>query len=439
MAAPPTSTAPADGLGVRIRMYRVGFGDFFLLSVPTKSDGFAHVLVDCGVHAHDLGVMGAAVKQLKADTGGQLALVIMTHRHADHISGFGSERTQFATFRVERVWMSWFENRADDKALAIQAGIAQTAQALRAALAARAADGDTQYLHMAENALGVAKGGGNAGALAMLHSFKTAAGAPTPVDYYTAGDAPTLPPALAEAGLTAEIVGPPHDLALVAQMDNAAHQYLAAAAETETAAAPRPFDPAYNVAAFDCPEPLFTPAQMERRLQQAQPDALAAAAQRADNALNNQSLVVLFTFRRKTMLFSGDAQWGNWANFLFGGPLGSPGHTGLTPESKAILGALDFYKVGHHGSTNATPMDVVEAMKAGCAAMCSTDPGAYGHEDKGTEVPRVPLMTALEGKTNGRLARSDQVAVGGNPPSPGQPALAAPFKSEVDGCIDYWL
>ena len=46
---------------------------------------------------------------------------------------------------------------------------------------------------------------------------------------------------------------------------------------------------------------------------------LAVAAQKADNALNNQSLVVLFTFAGKTMLFSGDAQWGNWANFLFGG------------------------------------------------------------------------------------------------------------------------
>lgn len=438
MAARRTATAPAAGAGVRIRMYRVGFGDFFLVSVPTGDSGFAHILVDCGVHAHDLGVMGAAVQQLKADTGGRLALIVMTHRHADHISGFGSERALFATFRVERVWMSWFEDRADDKALAIQSGIAETARTLRAALAARAADGDSQFLHMAENALGVAKGGGNASALEMLHNFKTEAGAPTPVDYYAAGEVPTLPPLLAKAGLSAEILGPPRDLDLVAQMDNAAHQYLAAAAD-EGEAPPQPFDRAYEVPAFDWPEALFTPAQIEQRLQEAQPDALAAAAQRADNALNNQSLVILFTLRRKTMLFSGDAQWGNWANFLFGGALGSPGHTGLTDKSKAILGKLDFYKVGHHGSTNATPMDVVAAMKAGCAAMCSTDPGAYGHEDKGTEVPREPLMAALEAKTQGRLARSDQIAVGGHPPSPGQPALAAPFRSEADGCIDYWL
>src|SRR3954467_1867273 len=98
-----------DKAGVRIRMYRVGFGDFFLMSVPAKGGEMAHVLVDCGVHAHDLGVIGGAVEQLKKDTGGKLALVIMTHRHADHISGFGSARDTFKTFEVERVWMSWFE------------------------------------------------------------------------------------------------------------------------------------------------------------------------------------------------------------------------------------------------------------------------------------------------------------------------------------------
>src|SRR4051812_21660467 len=133
------TAAGAGGTGPRIRMYRVGFGDFFLLSVPTGAGGaMAHVLVDCGVHAHDLGVMPAAVRQLKADTGGALALVIMTHRHADHISGFGSASDLFKTFTVERVWMSWFEDPKDDKALNIQAGLRATATHLQAALAMRA-------------------------------------------------------------------------------------------------------------------------------------------------------------------------------------------------------------------------------------------------------------------------------------------------------------
>lgn len=438
--------AEEEKAGVRIRMYRVGFGDFFLMSVPAADGEMAHVLVDCGVHAHDLGVMGGAVGQLKADTGGKLALIIMTHRHADHISGFGSARDTFETFEVERVWMSWFEDPDDKAALHIQAGIAATATRLQAALALRAAAGDLQYQHMAENALGIAKGGGNAGALAMLHNFKAPGGGTTPVDYYAAGETPTLPASLAATGLQADILGPPRDLALVAQMDNAAHQYLTSDAESLDGPA-APFSPAYNAAGFEWPKneaPIFTPEQIEHHIEQNQPDALAVAAQKADNALNNQSLVVLFTLAGKTMLFSGDAQWGNWANFLFGGPIGTPGHTALTDQSRTILGNLDFYKVGHHGSTNATPMDVVKAMKAGCVAMCSTDPGAYGNPLKGTEVPRTPLLAALMEKTNDQLARSDQVPVTKPDgtviaPSEGAPALGAPFKSETPGTIDYWI
>jgi beta-lactamase superfamily II metal-dependent hydrolase len=383
---------------------------------------------------------------LKKDTDGKLALVIMTHRHADHISGFGSARDAFETFEVERVWMSWFEDPKDKAALHIQAGIAATATHLQAALAARAAPGDLQYQHMAENALGVAKGGGNAGALAMLHSFKAPGGGTTPVTYYAAGETPDLPDSLAATGLQAQILGPPRDMSLIAQMDNAAHQYLTS--DMDDGDGPSaPFSRAYNMAEFEWPKhetPLFSVEEIQRHIDDNQPDAMALAAQKADNALNNQSLVVLFTFQGKTMLFSGDAQWGNWANFLFGGPIGTPGHTTLTDQSKTILGNLDFYKVGHHGSTNATPMDVVKAMKAGCVAMCSTDPGAYGKPERGTEVPRTPLMTALMEKTQNQLARSDQVPVTKPDgtviaPSKDLPALGTPFKSETPGTIDYWI
>src|SRR4051794_22433078 len=67
----------AAGAGLRVRMYRVGFGDFFLLSVPTPgaSKPFKHILIDCGVHAVDLGSIEEAVAQMAQDCGGELALV----------------------------------------------------------------------------------------------------------------------------------------------------------------------------------------------------------------------------------------------------------------------------------------------------------------------------------------------------------------------------
>jgi beta-lactamase superfamily II metal-dependent hydrolase len=434
-----TQAQPIAQTGLRIRMYRIGFGDFFLVSVP-KDGGFAHILIDCGVHAKDLGVMGEAVTQLKADTGGQLALVIMTHRHADHISGFGSQRALFATFSVERVWMSYFEDPKNAAAMRIQAGIAATATRLQAALAAGGAtEEDSEHLRMAGNALGAAASG-NAAALEMLRHFKTPDGGVTPVEYYKAGQPANLPPSLADAGLEAEILGPPTDKDLLDKMDNVSHQYLTAADEAD--AAPRsPFNSAYALdpSSYSWPRdiaPLFDPAKVRTNVAGSQPQSLAIAAQKADNALNNQSLVVLFTFRGKTMLFAGDAQWGNWANFLFGGPIGTKGHADLTPRAREVLGNLDFYKVGHHGSRNATPIDVVSAMKPGCVAMCSTQPKAYN------EVPRQRLMDALRDKTGGQVARSDQVAVGDSDDAKvtaGLPALAPVFKPGPHGTIDYFL
>ena len=440
--APAAAGAKA---GVRIRMYRVGFGDFFLVSIPAAGGGSAHILVDYGVHAHDLGAMPDALAQMKADTGGQLALVIMTHRHADHISGFASGKDVFAGFTVERVWMSWFEDPNDAVGARIQAQLTAVAAHLQSALQLRAAPGDTQYANMAGNILGAA-GSSNDVALQVLRGFKTPAGDPTPIDYYRAGDTANLPPSLLAAGLTAQILGPPTDLALVAQMDNHAHQYLTAApgggadhaATFDDAFRARPF--VWPIAANEEPRwlrPLFTEAQIEQHIKANEPDALAAAAQNADNAINNQSVVVLFTFRGKTMLFCGDAQWGNWANFLFGGPVGAASQ--LTQASSQILGNLDFLKVGHHGSTNATPIDVVKALRQGCVAMCSTDPGAYGTPSKGTEVPRTPLMAALATKTSNQLARSDQIATAnGAAPTPNLGALSPTF-DPGNGFIDYEL
>ena len=65
----------------------------------------------------------------------------------------------------------------------------------------------------------------------------------------------------------------------------------------------------------------------------------------------------------------------------------------------SILGSIDFYKVGHHGSTNATPIPAVSALNQNCVAMCSTAVGACGPVVHNSEVPRIPLIKALEKQT----------------------------------------
>ena len=134
-----------------------------------------------------------------------------------------------------------------------------------------------------------------------------------------------------------------------------------------------------------------------------QPDMLAAAAGKIETFLNNQSLVVLFKFAGKNLLFVGDAQAGNWEHWLYklDAPVKDPTKAGdITEDSRELLQTIDFYKVGHHGSTNATPIQVVEALATnhsanGFVSMCLTEFGVYGNVNKGTEVPRSPLMKAL--------------------------------------------
>ena len=204
---------------------------------------------------------------------------------------------------------------------------------------------------MAENITGVMGAMGissNQLALETLHSGF--ADGKTKIQYVTAGDAPDLPTELLDIGLGAQILGPPSDPALISQMDGKAHQYLMeidAAIEADMAIAPKPiFDEMFDADAssYD-PLALGTGGvdRIEKAIAAAQPDVVRAIAQQADNTVNNQSVVVLFTFNGKKLLFAGDAQWGNWQNFLFGCALGSPGHTKLTPEALDILKSLELY------------------------------------------------------------------------------------------------
>jgi beta-lactamase superfamily II metal-dependent hydrolase len=404
-APSPPAASGQNVEGLRVRMFRVGFGDFFLLTVPTAK-GDRHILIDCGVHAKDLGSIQDAVRQMASDCGNELALVIMTHRHADHISGFGTCSDDFGKIAVDRVWMPWFENPDDKAAAKIQQNLAAMASQLSSRLAARGGPGSGQYIDMVNNITGgmsAAGASGNQKALDVLHNgFRNK----PEHDYYRAGDQPNLPQDLVDAGFSAQILGPPGDLDLISQLTNTSDQYLADAMQEDEEPA-KTFPNAYRAKTYP-PHAfkVFAAHKVKGMIDGARPNVLAARAQAADKTLNNQSLVILFSFKGKNLLFVGDAQWGNWENFLYGGAFGTPGHTEMTKTATEILNNIDFYKVGHHGSRNATPKDAVAAMmRAGCVCMCSTQIKAYN------EVPREPLMQALSTQMKGNLARSDQVPV----------------------------
>jgi beta-lactamase superfamily II metal-dependent hydrolase len=458
---------PAKG-GLRVRMYRVGFGDFFLVTVPSP-DGPQHILVDCGVTRGktgkgDIATIKTAVRHMADETGSKLALIIVTHRHQDHIIGFSRCADVFSKFQVGAVWMPYWETEYAPKVAQYQADLTNLAVDLRVAALAGAPDDNTsEILGIVENATGMSMaegpgGGTNARSLDLL---KRQLGVKP--EYYARGDKAKLPPGLVKAGLSATILGPPPDdgMAFLKLMDlqKTVGQYAAPAngsgASTKRAA---PFDPAFIADATAYPPSAFRewaprrpgqspdfskryPKELEAAARAATPEALFTAAKQLDAVLNNQSLVVLFEWKGKKLLFAGDAQGGNWENWLFSTdkPMSDPSSLQLTANAKEILQSLDFYKVGHHGSTNATPIPAVDAMGPSFVAMCSTEAKTFGSVKNKSEVPRVPLLEALEKKST--LVRSDQIAVttpDGEVPATTPEAVGKPFV--VGDCyVDYML
>lgn len=471
-ATPPVGTTDATGL--KIRMYRVGFGDFFLVTVPTSS-GNQFILIDCGVFkgtsgTGDLGSIVDAVEDMHRTTDGHLALVIMTHRHADHIAGF-SKAPQFEKFEASMVWMPYWEQfndpkdkakkdkakkekakkdndtdkdededdakKFDNSAHNLLVDIDELAKNLAFQFRGKQDPEAKEALAQLANATGIEdfsvapkRGGGNAAALDMLKNHLGKNG--ENVRYYAAGDEPELPAEL--KGLKAKILGPPPQKAKVfltlMDLKKGVGQYLDSMSDGDQGQPEtiKPFpkewyadfeeDRPKDYPKLDLRDELIDYKQFAQVVENAQPDMLVAAAGKIENFLNNQSLVVLFEFGGKKLLFAGDAQGGNWEYWLFktDEPQKDPTKAGdIIETSKELLETIDFYKVGHHGSTNATPIQAIEAAVArpasstGFVSMCSTEEGVYGNSERGTEVPRTPLIEVL--KKGSCLVRSDAVEV----------------------------
>lgn len=81
---------PPPGAGFTVRHYCQGIGDCHLLSFPREDGDSYFILIDCGVHA---GVSGGAdkIREVVADIATvtkRVDLLVVTHEHWDHVSGF---------------------------------------------------------------------------------------------------------------------------------------------------------------------------------------------------------------------------------------------------------------------------------------------------------------------------------------------------------------
>ncbi len=108
---------------IRVRMYKKLLGDCFLLTIgdPGASrDDRVHILIDCGILQRvpgEVAIMQAVADDIVATTGGQLHLLVITHEHWDHISGFVHARQALIDdMQIDALWLAWTERRGDGQA-----------------------------------------------------------------------------------------------------------------------------------------------------------------------------------------------------------------------------------------------------------------------------------------------------------------------------------
>jgi beta-lactamase superfamily II metal-dependent hydrolase len=385
----PTKRSAAAKEAIRIRMYHVGFGDAFLLFLPT-ADGTRRVLIDCGSIAGggvDLDLVTSLIAaDLRDSAKSALDVVVATHRHRDHIGGFG--KPLWDNIQVREVWLPWTEDPSDPQAVEIRAQQLRLAAITNLRITRLANDVERPLLSFARqmslNAAvderatetlrcGFSQTNGAAGRKYL------SASAPPHIVQTVATDA--LP------GVHVSVLGPSRSERVIREMEPpGSARYMDAV--SDVAEAPSPFGTDY----WDS-----TPAA-SRRLSTADEDAIASGvdvvdirmAAALDRAINGTSLVLHFQVGTVGLLFTGDAQWGTWREILD------------DPSAKSIITSSQFIKVSHHGSSNATPRGLAESMSALEVAAVSTLPLHHW-----SNLPSEDVLRAFRGR-GASVVRSDR-------------------------------
>lgn len=475
-ASPERLAAPATG--ITVRMYRQGLGDCFLLALPTSDPGRSYyILIDCGVlqgAPNGAANLNVVARDIQAATGGEIDLLVATHRHADHISGFSYAKDVFAEMAIRNLWLGWAENPADPQYRTLWRSSGQALAALRQALQAEPAAlarvaGVLDFIGdgWAGGELGVA----GADPMQPVRALLQKGALP---EYRCPGEGPlSLPPTPSGAqpgGVRVYVLGPPTSLNALGQMNpaggtnetylarglpNEITAFLAAVAdpqallsEEERAARERsfPFQAGLRIPRDEARKeeffrkhygfddqaapgfPAVQPAARKaaagieegeawRRIDRDWLSSSEELALQLDNCINNTSLVLAMELVKsgRVLLFAADAQVGNWLSWA-----GLPDFTlpdGSSVGVRDLLKRTVFYKVGHHGSHNATGRSLADNTPWGLELMTSPDlvamipvDEAFANQVKHWPMPWPKLYERLGELTQGRILRLDHGA-----------------------------
>jgi len=410
-----------------IRSYDVGFGDCFLLTFRYNGKtGDRHVLIDFGSTAQRKQARkkapastkkGAKKKPKKKDQmllvaedirdrcNGKLHAVIATHRHKDHISGFATNAKGtapgdiIAACKPDVVLQPWTEH---PKAR-VNARQAPTTVTTRKGFVAALAN-----MHMISDAvLSEAQrrwdkkmigpvlfreltflGDDN---LSNESAVKNLMRMGKKNYYLNFGSRSGLERLL--PGVKTTVLGPPtlkQSEDIKAQRHEDEDQFWQFQAFANQIAL-KPEARIFRRAATDTAQP-FT-RWFIKRMRSVRGEQLLGIVRALDRVMNNTSLILLFEVNGKKLLFPGDAQIENWSYAL------------NKPEIKRLLARVNLYKVGHHGSRNATPKTLwggfknrstKKSQKGRLITLMSTMPNKHGKAITNTEVPRKTLKAALD-------------------------------------------
>jgi hypothetical protein len=500
-------TAPEKG--VRVRMYRTGLGDCFLLAFPKGPNDTFYLMIDCGVYFRTPEPGNATrirqiVEDIRDATGGHLDVLVITHEHWDHVSGFHPTQAREIfekEIELKELWMAWTEDLRiplardlNEGRTAARAALAQSltrmqglgAQAATAELVGKMLDFFGGTVETPEMAPSTGAFGAVFGA---KKSFQTEESMRWLRDTYGKDRTRFLQPGESPLSLTdvsgvrVYVLGPPEDSALIKRTDPSGDEVypkaMAAAVEASFFAAcgvmpdsldsvptsddlrearsmSIPFDDAYQIPFAKVekateasgpvdepsPDPLlrsyFKSEDKWRRIDGDWLDAAGEFALQLDNATNNTSLALAIEVgppgEGKVLLFPGDAQVGNWRSWFGKVKLGQRelgkdmvwkfGDRKVTAED--LLRRTVLYKVGHHGSHNATlRQQGLELMgrsdgTAELVAFLPVDEHVARDLAHYGEMPLRSLIKDLAIRTGGRIVRNDE----GAPPKDAESTLA---------------
>lgn len=429
---------------VKIRMYKTGFGDCFLLAFPVPNKKPKYMLVDCGVHhstSNRKEIMNKVAQSIKDATNGKIHLLVVTHEHTDHIEGFKLAKDIFENIEIENVWMGWTENYEDPRVKEMDKKFTLYLNALKIARD-QINRFDSSLVEKLDNLLGFY--GEELGFSGKMTNRKTMKWlqdkAKSDLKYCLPGGKPLTLDGIKDPRFY--VLGPPTTWELIRKstpsrgskketyLTDPDNDYLDEFAlkvlekfdpgkfnlhkeELSPLTSGYPFDRSFLAKDKEKRESkniykklYFDNDNKWRCIEDRWLDLAGELALKLDSHTNNTSLVLAIELSPsgKVVLLAADAQVGNW--------LGWEDLTwtvdGKTITSDDLLKRTVLYKVGHHASHNATLKEKgLEKMTSDeLTAMISVDE-VFAREKKKWPIPHKHLLKELKDRCKERVIRSD--------------------------------